>query len=115
MTTTPAVPDNAVPLEDGRWCVVRRVNVGDIRFAKVSAHERGFQDPDLDAIDLLTRVIVETSEGTVTQEFVDTISEDDYGKVWMKAKGVEVPNALAPSSTGTPAKAKTGAKRRTNG
>lgn len=115
MTTAPAVPDNAVVLEDGRWCVVRRVNVGDIRFAKVTAHERGFADPDLDAIELLSRVIVETSDGAVTQAFVDTISEDDYGKVWMKAKGVELPNASAPSSTGTQAKAKTGAKRRTNG
>jgi hypothetical protein len=108
------VPTMQVELEHGRWVKVRRVSVGDIRAAKMAAHERGFEDRDLDAIGLLPDLIMETSDGPVTQAFVDSLTETDYGNVWLKAKGATLPNASEPSSTGTSRKARVKANR-TNG
>ena len=109
------VPTNRVELENGRWCDVRRLSVGDIRSAKMLQHERGFEDADLDAIGLLPRLITNTSEGPVTPEFVDSLTEADYGNVWMRAKGIDSPNALAPSSTGTSLTKARERKSQTNG
>jgi hypothetical protein len=106
------VPTTKVELEHGRWVKVRRVSVGDIRQAKIESHERGFEDADLDAIGLLPNLIVETSEGPVTQAFVDSLTETDYGNVWLKAKGAQIPNASEPSSTGTSRKARVKVSRR---
>lgn len=100
------VPTTRVELEHGRWVEVRRVSVGDIRKAKLDAHDRGFEDADLDAIALLPDLIKDTSEGPVTQAFVDSLTETDYGNVWLKAKGATLPNELEPSSTGTSKKAR---------
>lgn len=102
------VPTTRVELENDRWVEVRRLSVGDIRQAKLNAHERGFEDADLDAIGLLPEVIMETSDGPTTQAFVDSLTETDYGKVWLRAKGAgdEVPKASDASSTGTRKKTK---------
>lgn len=109
------VPTTKVELDNDRWVEVRRLSVGDIRTAKMAAHERGFEDADLDAIGLLPYVITATSDGPVTQEFVDSLTETDYGNVWLKAKGADSPNALEPSSTGTQAKKARVKINRTNG
>lgn len=79
---------------------VRRVTVADISAAKVRSHERGWDDADLDAIGLLPSLITACSDGDVTQEFVDSLTETDYGNVWLRAKGVDLPNPSAPSSAG---------------
>lgn len=109
------VPTNRVELENERWVEVRRLNVGDIRAAKLDSHERGFEDADLDAIALLPRVIINTSDGATTQEFVDSLTESDYGAVWMRVKGIDSPNALEPSSTSTRRAKASGKNNPTNG
>lgn len=105
MSTKPEAPapnPNIITLEDGeRWVEVRRLSIGDIRTAKLAAHDRGWDDADLDAIGLFPDVIINTSAGPVTPEFVDSISETDFGKIWLKVKGIEIPNSSAASSTGT--------------
>lgn len=104
-----------IELEDGRWADVRRLLVADISVAKIAAHERGWDDADLDAIGLLPRVIVACSEGDVTQEFVGTLTEADFGKVWLGVKGVDLPNPSSPSSGGSTRRRGATSKDRTNG
>jgi len=74
--------------------------VADISAAKIAAHERGWEDADLDAIGLLPSVISACSDGDVTQEFVNSLTETDFSKVWIAVKGADLPNPLAPSSDG---------------
>ena len=93
-------PARRVELEDERWADVRRLTVSDISAAKIRAHDRGWDDADLDAIALLPSVITACSDGAVTQEFVDSLTEKDYGTVWMAVKGADLPNPSAPSSAG---------------
>lgn len=103
-----------VDLEYDRWADVRRLTVADIYKAKLDGHTRGWDDPDLDAIGLLPRVIVACSEGDVTQEFIDSLTEMDFAKVWITVKGGDIPNPSSPSSDGTSRRRGT-TKDRTNG
>lgn len=109
------VPTTRVDLENERWVEVRRLSVGDIRAAKLASHDRGFEDADLDAIGLLPSVILNTSDGATTQEFVDSLTEKDYGDVWIRVKGIDSPNALEPSSISTRRTKASGKSNRTNG
>jgi hypothetical protein len=103
-----------VELEQDRWADVRRLTVADISKAKIAAHERGWDDADLDAIGLLPSVIVACSDGDVTQEFIDSLTETDFGKVWITVKGGDIPNQSSPSSDGT-SRRRGSTKGRTNG
>lgn len=104
-----------VDLEQDRWADVRRLTVADISAAKMRSHERGWDDADLDAIALLPSVIVACSEGAVTQDFVDSLTETDFGKVWITVKGGDLPNPSSPSSDGSTRRRGAASKDRTNG
>lgn len=97
-----------VELEAGGWALVRRINVGDIKAVRLQAHERGWEDSELDSLFLMPRVIVDWSLGDVTEAALDSdISELDYVRIWATAKGVDVPNQSSPSSAGSVRRAKT--------
>lgn len=103
-------PDSVkrVELDGGGWAMVRRITPGDIRAARVNAHERGWEDSELDSLFMLPRLIVEWSLGDVTQETVDEkINEMDYLRIWATAKGAAVPNPSSPSSGGSGRRART--------
>jgi len=108
-------PTKRVELEQDRWADVRRLTVADISKAKIAAHERGWDDADLDAIGLLPSVITACSDGDVSQEFVDSLTETDFGKVWITVKGGDLPNQSSPSSDGSTRRRGANLKGRTNG
>lgn len=108
-------PTRRVELENERWVEVRRLNVGDITAAKLLAHDRGWEEADLDAIALLPRLITSCSDGEVNQEFINSLTEMDFGKVWVTAKGADLPNLSAPSSAGGSRRGKGKTSGLTNG
>src|SRR3990167_10137612 len=90
-------PYPRVELEDGGWADVRRITPGDIRAARLNAHERGWEDPELDSLFLLPRVIKAWSHGDVTEALIDEkLTEMDYLRIWAAAKGVSDPNPSRP-------------------
>jgi len=113
MSTQSESPTNRrVEISGERWVEVRRLTADDVRATRMEAHERGWDDAELDALFLIPLVIVESSfmRG---EEVLKQLDEVDYVKVWAAAKGVGDPNPSSRSSAGTPQT--NGKKRRSNG
>ena len=91
-----------VELSNGNWAVLRtKSTVGDVRFQREEAHRRGFEDPVLDGLALVQRLIVEWSYGDVTIEAIDALTEEDAVALVNIQRNAERPNPSRPSSDGS--------------
>ncbi len=86
-----------ITLTKGNWAEVRsNITVGDLRYQRQVAHDRGFEDQLLDGIALLKRVVISWSFGDVTDEAIDELSMDDATTL---ITGVTVTSGETPSTS----------------
>lgn len=86
-TTQPANRIERIKLSDGEWADVRRMNAGDLRAVALAAHERGFGNDGLDALEVLPRVITSWSLGMpITRDAIDELIEADVVAVYAYCK-----------------------------
>ena len=114
MTANGGSPTKRVELDDDGWAEVRRVNGAILRQMRLKRHERGYDDDTQDTLDVLPDLIAEWHKGEkMTPADVDGLDEMSITRIWLAAKGIDLPNQSAPSSAG--GVTKTRGRRRSSG
>ena len=93
-----------VELKDGHWAEVRaQTTVADLRYQRMKAHERGFEDSTLDGLAVLKTKIVAWSLGEITDDAVDKLDLSDALALLGAISGTDDdnPNSSSASPNGT--------------
>ena len=89
-----------VELSDGGWADVRTfTTVGDVRWQRQRAHERGYEDTTLETLDSIQRFVTAWSYGEVTEAVLDSLPSPD-ALALLNAINEPRPNPSSLSSNG---------------
>lgn len=89
-----------VDLGGGQWADIRPVTIGDLRFQRKRAHERGYEDEVEDGLAIIPRLVRAWSFGEVTDDVLDSLDTKVATALLTAVSGSSDPNVSAPSSAG---------------